>query len=78
MTIKQANKKAGSLTVSKRVNLIMEHEGGDLTTEDTLILFANLIKTGMAWSLQGHCGRGATNIIQQGYINKAGEILKLN
>ena len=58
------------------VGLIMEYEAGDLSAEKTLELFSSLIKSGMAWSLQGHYGRTATALIEAGWLSREGEILK--
>jgi len=60
----------------KLVDMIIAYETGELPTEDTLELFAKLVKTGRAWSLQGHYGRTAQTLIDEGYISKKGEILK--
>lgn len=54
---------------------IIDFECGALSEEDTLELFAYLIKTGMAWSLQGSYGRAAASLIEQGLISKEGEVL---
>ena len=56
---------------------IIAYEMGDLTDEQTLDLFADLIRTGMAWSLQGHYGRIASSLIKQGIISKDGEEIDL-
>lgn len=58
------------------VGQIMAYEEGELSTEDTLNLFSHLIKSGKAWSLQGSYGRTATALINAGYIDKTGKILK--
>ena len=58
------------------VGLIMDYESGELKAEDTLVLFGELIRTGQAWTLQGHYGRQATALIEAGYISKSGEVLK--
>jgi len=58
------------------VGLIMAYEDGTLEAEKTLELFAELIKSGSAWTLQGSYGRMAESLIQQGYISKSGEVLK--
>ena len=58
-----------------RIGSIIAYECGELSDEDTLILFAHLIRTGRAWSLQGFYGRAATQLINAGYISPEGDIL---
>ena len=58
------------------VGLIIAYESGELDANGTLNLFSKLVKSGMAWSLQGSYGRAATALIENGYLNKQGEILK--
>ena len=59
------------------VGSIMAYESGELEAEATLELFAELIRTGQAWQLQGSIyGRPARQLIEQGYISEQGEILK--
>ena len=79
MTLKQMNEKAKKLSDSKRVDLLMDYEDehSHITNENILILFGNLIRTGMAWSLQSHYGRVAIRIIDDGFINRKGEIIKV-
>jgi hypothetical protein len=54
---------------------IIDYECGMLNDTETLKLFAELIKNGMAWSLQGHYGRTAANLIENKIISVKGEIL---
>jgi len=59
------------------VGMIMAYENGELEAEKTLELFAELIRTGQAWQLQGSIyGRPASELIKGGYISKEGKILK--
>jgi len=60
------------------IDRIMAFESGELGFEETINLFSELIKTGMAWSLQGSYGRSAKSLIEQGYISSTGEVLTYN
>ena len=53
---------------------IIAYEEGELGAMDTLKLFAYLVKTGLAWQLQGCYGRAAAALIERGLISKAGVI----
>jgi hypothetical protein len=53
---------------------IIEFEMGDLSGSETLELFSELIRTGMAWSLQGIYGWTARALIEQGLIDDYGTI----
>ena len=55
---------------------MIAYEEGELNEQQTLELFSQLIKNGMAWTLQGHYGRMATQFIESGQISTNGEILK--
>lgn len=57
------------------VGAMMDFESGDADAVTTLDLFAHLVKTGAAWSLQGFYGRTATALIEAGYISEDGEVL---
>ncbi len=61
---------------TKKIDMIIDYESGELKVEDTLKLFAELIRTGQAWTLQGHYGRTAQGLIEGGYIDKEGKTLK--
>lgn len=60
-----------------RVNYIIRYESGELSDNDTLKLFSHLIKTGLAWSLQGHYGRIASALIEDKWLSRQGKILKV-
>lgn len=56
-------------------NEIMAYEDGELDTTEIVQLFSKLIKSGMAWQLQGMYGRQAMTLINSGYLDKEGNIL---
>ena len=58
------------------VDNIIDYETGELQAENTLSLFAELVRTGQAWTLQGHYGRTASELIKGGYLDRQGNILK--
>jgi hypothetical protein len=49
------------------VEMIMDYEAGELGLEESVLLFQELIDTGLAWRLQGHYGRTAQRLIEDGY-----------
>lgn len=56
---------------------IMAYEAGELTVDDTVAMFAEMVKDGSAWTLQGHYGRTAADMIEGGYISREGEVIRL-
>lgn len=58
------------------VDFIIAHEQGTLSDKDTLRLYSHLIKTGRAWQLQGHYGRTAHSLIEAGWLNRHGKIMR--
>lgn len=46
---------------------IIKYEVGEMTFDETVEFFQSLIDTGMAWCLQGHYGRTAATLIENGY-----------
>ena len=58
------------------VNKIIAYKQGEMTPEDTISFFADLIASGDAWRLQGHYGRTAASLIESGIIDINGKILK--
>jgi hypothetical protein len=42
---------------------------GELDHEEVVELFQHLVDTGLAWQLQGHYGRTARQLIDDGYVN---------
>lgn len=55
-------------------NQITAYESGELSAIDTIKLFSELVKNGMAWTLQGHYGRKAEDYINAGILSKDGKI----
>lgn len=58
------------------VDDIVRYEDGAMSDEEIVKFFAELVKSGMAWKLQGHYGRTAASLIQAGYLDRNGKILK--
>ena len=54
---------------------IIAYEEGNIDEVGILLLFAELIKSGMAWSLQGHYGRTAKALIDAEYISEDGQTI---
>jgi hypothetical protein len=55
---------------------MMDYEMGLLNDYDTLKMFSGLIKDNVIYSLQGHYGRTASALIEDGWLDRQGEILK--
>lgn len=49
-------------------------EGSDATFEEQILAWAYLIKTGLAWQLQGWYGRTAQHLIRMEFIDAEGNI----
>jgi hypothetical protein len=52
---------------------IVQYEQDELDGLEIIKLFQELIDNGMAWKLQGHYGRMATDLIESGYCHYAEE-----
>jgi len=54
------------------VGKMMAFESGQMTEEEIIEFFQELIDSGMAWSLQGTYGRMAQALIDQGLVEVRG------
>lgn len=50
------------------VDQIIRYEEGEMTHEEVVTFFQGLVNTGLAWSLQGHYGRTAMALIEEGLV----------
>lgn len=50
-------------------------ENGALSNDEALELFSELVKSGMAWQLQGAYGRTAGDLIGRGFLTEEGDIV---
>lgn len=48
------------------LNQIIAYEAGELSEDEIIELFQELIDSGLAWTLQGHYGRTAVALIEAG------------
>lgn len=55
---------------------IISYENGSLADDKIIDLFAHLVRTAAAWSMQGSYGRQAARLIEHGYITADGEVLR--
>jgi hypothetical protein len=54
------------------VDKIIDYEQGELSEEESIELFQELVNNGMAWTLQGHYGRTAKALLDAGLIERRG------
>jgi hypothetical protein len=56
------------------IDKIMAYENGEQTIRETVEMFAEMVKDGSVWQLQGLYGRTAKNLIDGGILDHAGNI----
>jgi len=59
------------------IDAIIAFESGSLDSDSTVRFFGALVESGDAWSLQGFYGRTARDLIDAGYIDEEGTVLRL-
>ena len=57
------------------VDRIMSYENGDMSEDEIVSFFGELIRSGLAWQLQGSYGRTAIALIKHGALSQSGEVL---
>lgn len=55
---------------------IIDFEMGEMSEDEAIQLFADLVRTGLAWQLQGSYGRVCARMIELGYISDKGEVIR--
>ena len=50
------------------VSKITAYEEGDMTEDEIVLFFQELVDSGMAWTLQGRYGRTALALIEAGLV----------
>lgn len=61
--------------IAGNVEMIMAYENGELSETQIIELFSSLLRSGLAWQLQGHYGRTAADFINAGVLTAKGEII---
>jgi len=56
------------INMEELVSDITKYEAGEMSEDDTLSFFQELVNTGLIWELQGHYGRTAIYLIENGLI----------
>ncbi len=51
------------------IDKLIAFENGDLSQEETIVLFQDLVNSGLAWQLQGIYGRTAKALIATGEVH---------
>lgn len=57
--------------MSNPVDKIIDYEMGEMDEDEIIALFQELIDSGLVWQLQGHYGRTARALIDEGVCTAA-------
>ena len=58
------------------MRVLFDYENGELDEIQSLILFSELVKSGLAWQLQGSYSRTAQALIEGGFLEFDGTIIQ--
>jgi len=58
------------------MQVLFDYENGELDEIQSLILFSELVKSGLAWQLQGSYSRTAQALIEGGFLEFDGTIIQ--
>jgi hypothetical protein len=50
------------------IDSIMKYEEGKMSEKEEISFFQYLVNSGVAWTLQGHYGRTAMDLIEEGLV----------
>ncbi len=75
-SVNKTPKKPFKRSKTEFVDKIIEYESDEMSDSDTVKFFSELVKSGMVWKLQGHYGRVASAMINNGILDKKGNINK--
>ena len=64
------------MIINDLTNKIISYEQDELDGNEIIQLFQELIDNGMAWKLQGHYGRMAMDLIENGYCKMPEGMIK--
>lgn len=53
---------------------LADYEEGLMGDGEVLVLFSDLVKSGLAWQLQGHYGRMAWQLQTDGFLRPNGDV----
>ena len=57
------------------IDAIIQYESGEMSHDDIIHFFGELVSTGFINAMQGHYQRTARDLIQQGILSEDGEVL---